>query len=106
MLDIPSNTPSPEKDSARWCRLVKQIRAGDCAALQELYGVMRAGIRFHIWKQLGAKDLDDMVHDVFLIVRAAIIKGEVREPDRLMGYVATVVRRVIANRIQTLVRRR
>lgn|ERR1039458_609196 len=104
MLDIPSNTPPLENDSVRWCRVVREIRAGNDAALEELYGVMRAGVRFHLWRQLGSCDLDDMVHDVFLIVRAAIFNGEVREPERLMGFVATVVRRVIAGRIEVLVR--
>jgi hypothetical protein len=44
-------------------------------------------------RQLGPQDLDDKVHDTFLIVVQAIRKGELREPERLMGFVHTVVRR-------------
>jgi len=36
-----------------------------------------------------AQDLDDKVHDTFLIVVQAIQKGELREPERLMGFVRT-----------------
>jgi RNA polymerase sigma-70 factor, ECF subfamily len=53
-----------------------------------------------------AQDVDDWVHDVFLIVHAVIVNGEVREPERLMGFVATVVRRVIAGQIDKIVQAR
>jgi len=41
-------------------------------------------------------DLDDKVHDCFVIVTQAIQNGVLREPERLMGYVRTVVKRQIA----------
>jgi DNA-directed RNA polymerase specialized sigma24 family protein len=47
---------------------------------------------------LGPQDLDDRVHDTFLIVVQAISKGDLREPERLMGFVRTVVRRLVDNR--------
>jgi len=39
------------------------------------------------------------VHDLFLIVTQSIQSGELREPERLMGYVRTVVRRQVAGHI-------
>ena len=54
------------------------------------------GIRFMLFRQLGPEDLDDKVHDVFLIIAQAIRNGELREPSRLMGYIHTIVRRQIA----------
>jgi len=39
------------------------------------------------------------VHDTFVIVVQAIRKGELREPERLMGFVRTVVRRQVAAQI-------
>jgi hypothetical protein len=46
----------------------------------------------HFWpRQLGPRDLDDKVHDVFVIVAQAIRRGDLRDPERLMDYVRTVV---------------
>jgi len=82
-----------------WSPLVEGIRVGDPAALEELYSLFSKGIRFYLCRQLGPQDLDDRVHDVFLIIIQAIQGGELREPERLMGYVRTVVRRHVAARI-------
>jgi DNA-directed RNA polymerase specialized sigma24 family protein len=52
-----------------------------------------------LWRQLGPQDLTDRVHDLFLTVTESIQSGELREPERLMGYVRTVVRRQVAGHI-------
>src|SRR5207237_9053234 len=80
----------------QWSGLVERIRAGDPSAMEELYAVFAKGVRFYLWRQLGPQDLDDKVHDVFLIITQSIQKGELREPERLMGYVRTIVRRQVA----------
>ncbi len=67
--------------------------------MEDLYRVFSEGIRFYLWRQLGAQDLTDKVHDLFLIVTESIMSGELREPERLMGYVRTVVRRQVASHI-------
>jgi RNA polymerase sigma-70 factor (ECF subfamily) len=46
------------------------------------------------------------VHESFLIVAQAIRRGELREPERLMGFVRTVVRRQIAAQIDETSRKR
>ena len=51
-------------------------------------------------------DLDDRVHDCFVIVTQAIRNGDLREPDRLMGYVRTVVKRHVAASIDVAVHQR
>lgn len=89
-----------------WSDLVKRIRTGDPSGMEELYVVFSKGIRFYLWRQLGPQDLDDKVHDVFLIIAQSIQKGELREPDRLMGYVRTIVRRQVAAHIDTAVQAR
>jgi len=50
--------------------------------------------------------LDDKVHDSFLIVVQAIQRGDLREPDRLMGFIRTVVRRQVAAHIDGIVHSR
>jgi len=83
-----------------WPLVVEGIRRGDNAAVEELYAVFAKGIRFLLWRQLGQQDLDDRVHDIFLMVVQSIQRGEVREPERLMGYVRTIVRRQAAGYIE------
>ena len=47
--------------------------------------------------ELGPRDLDDRVHDAYLLLVDLIRRGAVREPERLMGFIRTVVlRRIIA----------
>ena len=89
-----------------WACLVGKIRQKDPDALEELYNVFSRGIRFYLCRQLGPQDLDDRVHDTFLVVAQAIQRGELREPARLMGYVRTIVRRQVAAQIEENVLRR
>jgi RNA polymerase sigma factor (sigma-70 family) len=83
-----------------WAPIVDGIRTGDPAAVEELYEIFAKGIRFLLWRRLGQQDLDDRVHDIFLMVVQSIQRGELREPERLMGYVRTVVRRQTAGYIE------
>lgn len=83
-----------------WAELVEKIRRNDPEGLEELYRVFSRGVRFYLCRQLGPQDLDDRVHDTFIIVSQAIQRGELREPDRLMGYVRTIVRRQVAAQIE------
>ena len=110
-----NNPPDVQTDDAAnaglpnipsWSGLVERIQNHDPAALEELYAIFSKGIRYLLCRQLGSQDLDDKVHDVFLIITQAIQRGDLREPDRLMGYVRTVVRRQIAAHIETAVDRR
>ena len=89
-----------------WSRLVDRIQAGDPTGMEQLYAVFVKGVRFFLWRQLGPQDLDDKVHDVFLIITQSIKRGELRDPERLMGYVRTVVRRQVAAHIDSAVHAR
>lgn len=89
-----------------WAELVQNIRAGDANAMEKLYQVFARGIRLYLCRQLGLQDVDDKVHDTFLIVVQAIKNGELREPDRLMGFVRTIARRLVAGHIDQMVHRR
>jgi len=89
-----------------WAKLVARIQANEEAAMEELYRIFSRGIRFYLCRQLGPQDLDDRMHDCFLAVIQAIRKGELREPERLMGFVRTIVRRQIAGQIDVAVHTR
>lgn len=109
-------TTTPLSDSASnsetvpaahsWSHLVRQIQSGDPSAMEEMYDVFTTGIRFYLCRQLGPQDLDDRVHEAFVSVTQSICKGEVRQPERLMGYVRTVVRRQVAAHIDEVMDQR
>lgn len=89
-----------------WARLVERVRVADPLALEELYELFSKGIRFYLWRHLGPQDLDDRVHDAFLMVTQSIQSGELRQPERLLGFVRTVVRRLVATHIDHAVQSR
>jgi RNA polymerase sigma-70 factor, ECF subfamily len=90
----------------RWAEVVDRIRSGDPSGMEELYQVFSKGIRFFLYRQLGPRDLDDKLHDVFVIVAQAIQRGDLRDPNRLMGYVRTVMRRQVAGHIEDAIQER
>jgi RNA polymerase sigma factor (sigma-70 family) len=105
----PQTEPDPEETAQQtndWAELVRNIRSGDANAMEKLYQVFARGIRLYLCRQLGLQDVDDKVHDTFLIVVQAIKNGELREPDRLMGFVRTIARRLVAGHIDQMVHRR
>ena len=98
--------PIPPVTTQPWASIVARIQAGDPSGMEELYSVFTTGIRFYICRQLGSQDLDDKVHDAFLTITQSIRRGDLREPERLMGYVRTVIRRQVAGYIGTAVESR
>ena len=94
---------SDEAAQTPWPALIRRIQANDAEAMEELYQVFSRGIRFFLQRQLGTQDVDDAVHDTFLTVTQAIRRGEVRDPERLMGFVWAVVRRQLAAQIERAV---
>ncbi len=103
---VGSDDPSSVASKVDWYELVARIKRGDDSGLEDLYGLFGRGIRFYLCRQLGPQELDDKVHDAFLIVVQAIRRGDLREPERLMGFVRTVVRRQVAAYIDEVVHSR
>src|SRR2546427_2368269 len=96
----------PAASYADWARLVERIQTSETDGMEELYTLFSKGIRFYLCRQLGPQELDDKVHDTFVVVVQAIRRGELREPERLMGFVRTVVRRQVAAHIDRVVHTR
>lgn len=105
-VDLAEKEPAQALQITDWAEIVARIREGDSAAMEELYAIFAKGIRYFLLRNLGAEDLDDRVHDCFLIVTEAIRRGDLRDPARLMGFVRTVVKRQIAASIEVAVTRR
>src|SRR6202035_5825368 len=107
-LDIGQHAQPPEAVSnlVNWQDLVERIQRGEESVMEELYRLFGRGIRYYLCRQLGHQELDDKVHDTFVIVVQAIRRDELREPERLMGFVRTVVRRQVAAYIDEVVHSR
>ena len=104
--EVPDEQPSVNTvpiSSVNWAKLVERIREDDPQGMEELYTMFSRGVRLYLCRQLGLQDLDDKIHDTFLIVINAIKRGDLREPERLMGFVRTVVRRQVASHIDQIV---
>jgi len=95
-----------ESIHAGWAELVGRIRSQETDGMEELYQLFSRGIRFYLCRQLGPQELDDKIHDTFVVVVQAIRRGELREPERLMGFVRTIVRRQVAAHIDRVVHNR
>jgi RNA polymerase sigma factor (sigma-70 family) len=104
----PEPVPEVQEFTAEqsWSLVVDRIRAGEPSGMEELYRIFSKGIRFYLYRQLGPQDLDDKVHDIFLIITQSIRRGDLRDPERLMGYVRTIVRRQVAAHIDHVVQAR
>jgi RNA polymerase sigma-70 factor (ECF subfamily) len=96
----------PGYPQVEWTLLVSQVKAGEDSGMEQLYKLFSRGIRYYLCRQLGPQELEDKVHDTFLIVVNAIRRGDLREPERLMGFVRTVVRRQVAAYIEQAVHNR
>lgn len=70
-----------------WGLVVARVKNGEDGATEQLYKLSNKGIRYNIFLHLGSQDLEDKVHDIFLIVVNAIRGSHLRKPDRLMGFV-------------------
>ena len=98
--------PGTAQIYAGWAQLVERIRFSQTDGMAELYHLFSKGVRFYLCRQLGIQELDDKVHDIFVVVVQAIRRGELREPERLMGFVRTIVRRQVAAHIDKAVQAR
>lgn len=93
---VPDPTPPPDPaQEVDWNELVCRIQKNEPDALEELYHLISRGIKVLIVRQLGRQEAEDRVHDTFLVVVRSIQKGELREPERLIAFARTVVRRRI-----------
>lgn len=102
VMEQPESSPRADGE-VNWTDLVERIKRGDQSGMSELYRIFAKGVRFFLCRQLGPQELDDKVHNTFLIVVQAIQRGDVRDPERLMGFVRTVLRRQVAGFIDNRV---
>ncbi len=108
-ISVSNDTESgvePDQSGVDWKAVVEQISSGDPAGQEVLYRNLAAGARQFLRRRLGTDDVEDRVHDLFLIVVETIRRGELREPERLMGFVRTVLYRQLSQEFSVITRAR
>jgi RNA polymerase sigma factor (sigma-70 family) len=83
----------------RWTPLVERIRAGDEGATRELYSILLKELRLSIWRQLSGRDVNDHIHDIFIVVLRALRGGLLRDTESLIAFIRGVARNHIASYI-------
>jgi RNA polymerase sigma-70 factor, ECF subfamily len=96
----------PQEGVVDWRIVVDLIQRGDPAGEETLYRTLIRGARLFLRRRLATWDVDDHVHDVFMIVAGAIHRGEIQHPERLMAFVRTVLYRQLNLEISQVIRRR
>jgi len=86
--------------------LVEGIRAGRAESMEGLYRFLRGRPRFFLASRIPAQHLEDRIHETFRLVVSAIQRGKIRDPERLMGFVYTVLKRQASLQISEIVARR
>ena len=76
--------------------LVRRVQAGDPSGMLDLYEYILAGLRPYLARQLRPQDYRDKIHNIFVDVVVAIQHGQLREPERLMGFARTIARRKVS----------
>jgi len=71
--------------------------------MAELYRILASRTLFFLRARIPNQEVNDRIHETFKLVVLAIQRGQLREPDRLMGFVHTVLKRQIAAAIDQAV---
>ncbi len=76
--------------------LVRRVQMGDASGMLDLYEYILAGLRPYLARQLRPQDYRDKIHSIFVDVVVAIQHGQLRDPERLMGFARTIARRKVS----------
>jgi len=87
--------------------LVERIRAGSRPAEEELVERYSRGVWFVIRQQISEQDAaEDAYQESFRLVLEKVRAGEVREPERLSGFISSLARNVMIEQFRRQARRR
>jgi RNA polymerase sigma-70 factor, ECF subfamily len=76
--------------------LVRRVQMGDASGMLDLYEYISSGLRPYLARQLRPQDYRDKIHSIFVDVVVAIQHGQLRDPERLMGFARTIARRKVS----------
>jgi RNA polymerase sigma-70 factor, ECF subfamily len=87
--------PSGGKYYTHRVQLVEGIQAARAESMEELYRVLLKSPRFFLASKIPSQEVDDRLHETFQVVVSAVQHGQLRDPQRLMGFVYTVLKRQV-----------
>lgn len=115
MTPFPSPVVQPEAIRAEsghgqitdcsWTVLCEQIQAGHPEALEEFYRRFQCR-RYIFFRQLDPADAEDTFHSCYLELVKQIKRGDLREPERIEGYISVIARRLICHQIRARIQGR
>ena len=76
--------------------LVRRVQISDASGMLDLYEYILSGLRPYLARQLRPQDYRDKIHSIFVDVVVAIQHGQLRDPERLMGFARTIARRKVS----------
>jgi len=85
-----------------WADLIEGIRHGQAGAVEGLYTAIVDGIRPRLMRDVGFQNAEDGLHEVMLIVLDAAVRGTIRDPRRLAGFLRTVTHRRVCAHIRLM----
>ena len=98
------------RDDASWetaAELVRRIWAGDAAAESELVSRYGRGVTILIRRASSdASVVDDLYQQTFQIALEKIRRGDVREPERLSGFICSLARNLVIDHFRREAARR
>ena len=103
------STPSGEKnlDPRAAAELVERIRSGDAAAEARLVEVFSRPVLMLLERHTsGRPEAEDLYQDTFRLAIDKLRRGELREPERLAGFLVALARNLAIEYYRGLARRR
>ncbi|MBI4910627.1 MAG: sigma-70 family RNA polymerase sigma factor [Acidobacteria bacterium] len=86
--------------------IVSRIIDGERAAVVELYVLLQGVVAQRLRNRLPSQEPEDLVHELLPAVIEKLRNGNLRQPEALIGYLHSMVRRQVATRILRVVRQR
>jgi RNA polymerase sigma factor (sigma-70 family) len=83
---------SAAEKAAHWVDLVQKINRGDARAAEEFYATLSHAVLPGLAHVVDPQSIEDVLHEVLVIVLQAILRGGLRDARCLMGFVKRVAR--------------
>jgi RNA polymerase sigma factor (sigma-70 family) len=86
-----------DRDYTQFVQIVEGIQCGRTDTMVQLYRLLLTSPRFFLAGRIPGQDVEDRIHETFQVVVSAIKRGQLRDPERLMGFIYGVIRRQVAH---------
>jgi RNA polymerase sigma-70 factor (ECF subfamily) len=89
-----------------WPAVVARVKSGDPTGVEDLYAALTKLAGANLLRVVGPQCCQDSLHEIIVIVLEAIQNSELREPERLLGFMRTVARRHMVAHIRGAIHQR